>query len=397
MLATLTVGVLAAGMLAAGASAQPRPGDILVVDTDASPGSRAVLFQVDPQTGARTVIHDFGGSNPTAVAVEADGGILVTDPDAGTDPSGGASEWGALYRLVPDPGTGELVRTILTDFGVGDSTGRNPRAVTVEADGQILVVNGNGGTANRAVLVRIDPPTGDRRIVTDFGNDQQGPLGIDPRGVAVEADGQILVIDAQAGTSGAGELVRIDPRTGVRTTLSNFGAGANPGSNPSSVAVEASGQILVTDEGHPSTTPLGLLFRVDPRDGSRVVLSNFNSGDDTGREPEGVALEADGQILVVDKHAGPFNRGLLFRVDPAIGAREVVSDFGAGADQGGDPLAVAVMPEAVVPPSQATLTVITEVVNDDGGTASPSEWTVTVTGGNPIPASSQAPPPQARP
>ena len=166
--------------------------------------------------------------------------------------------------------------------------------------------------------------------------------------MAVEASGSILVIDAQAGIGGAGsgqgELVRINPQTGVRTSLTNFGAGPFQGSNPTSVAVEATGQILVTDEGHPSTTPLGLLYRIDPQTGARIILSDFNTGANTGREPEGVVLEAGGQILVVDKHAGPLTRGQLFRIDPQTGTRTILTDFGVGTNQGSDPLAVAVVP-----------------------------------------------------
>ena len=327
------------------------------------------------------MLSNFGGSNPNAVAVEASGTILVTDTAAGTDPAGGTSEWGALYRISRDPVTGDLVRTIVTDFGVGPNTGRNPRAVAVEADGHILVLNGNGGTADRAVLVRLNPITGTRAIVSDFGNSSQGGLGVEPRGVAVGANGQILVIDAQAGTFGQGELVRIDPQTGFRISLSNFGSGPNPGSNPTSVVVEADGQVLVTDEGHPSTTPLGLLFRVDPASGLRTILSDFNTGANTGREPEGVALEGNGQILVVDKQAGPFTRGMLFRVDPQNGNRMIVSDFDDGeANEGSDPLAVAVVP-------YATLIVIKQVLNDNGGSARPSDFTITVDGVNPLPAS----------
>lgn len=82
------------------ASAQPEPGDIFVVDPDVLPASTAVLFQVDPQTGARTVLSNFGGSNPNAVAVEADGDLLVTDTDAGTDPSGGINEGGRSIGSV---------------------------------------------------------------------------------------------------------------------------------------------------------------------------------------------------------------------------------------------------------------------------------------------------------
>lgn len=378
--------LVAAWAFAPSASAQVQAGDILVVDPDVPPISTAALFGVDPVTGARTVLSTFGPTNPTAVAVEADGGILVTDTDAGTDPSGGTSEWGVLYRLSPDPSTGQLTRSVLTDFGVGPNTGRTPRAVTVEPDGRILVIMATIGTSSRGLLVRVDPVTGARAIVSDFANSGQGDLGVEPRGVAVEASGAIVVIDAQAGQGETGNaqgvLFRIDPQTGLRTAVSNFGVGASQGSNPTSLAVQASGQIVVTDEGHPSTTPLGLLFGVDPLTGLRTTLSDFNTGPNTGREPEGVALERDGQILVVDKHAGPLTRGMLFRVDPQTGARTIVSDFAVGPNGGGDPLAL-----AVVPPTHGTLIVIHEVVNDNGGTAAASDWTLLVNGGNPSPTS----------
>ena len=361
-----------------------QPGDILVVDPDASPASTGVLFRVDPQTGARTVLSSFGAGSPSAVAIEADGDILVTDTAAGTDPNGGTSEWGVLYRLSRDPVTGDLIRTVLTDFGVGADTGRNPRAVAVEADGQILVTTGIPGTLNnKPLLVRVDPVSGGRTIVSDFQDGSQGALGIDPRGIATEAGGAILVIDAQGGPSALGELFRINPQTGFRTSVSRFNTPIL-GTTPTSVAVEATGQILVTDEGH-LTTPLGLLFRIDPQSGLRTVLSDFNTGANTGREPAGVAIEADGQILVVDRHAGIPGEpqgGLLFRIDPQTGARTIVSDFAVGPNSGSEPLAL-----AVVQPTQGELIVVNEIVNDNGGTAGVSDWTITVTGNNPNPAS----------
>jgi hypothetical protein len=75
--------------------AQLAPGDILVIDGDVGPGGRGALFKVDPTTGVRTKISDFGvtaqglpGGLPRAVAVDAPGNIFVIDPAAG--PNAGA-------------------------------------------------------------------------------------------------------------------------------------------------------------------------------------------------------------------------------------------------------------------------------------------------------------------
>jgi hypothetical protein len=42
---------------------------------------------------------------------------------------------------------------------------------------------------------RVAPSTGKRTVLSDFSDAAQGPLGIDPSGVAIGASGKILVID----------------------------------------------------------------------------------------------------------------------------------------------------------------------------------------------------------
>jgi streptogramin lyase len=157
--------------------------------------------------------------------------------------------------------------------------------------------------------------------------------------------GDILVTDPIAGTGGQGALFRVDPITGERTLLSDFGVGANQGENPAGVAVEASGNILVAD---PAVGGQGVLFRVDPITGERTVLSDFDVGPNEGENPFGVAVEASGSILVID-FDGLGLDGVLFRVDPITGDRTVLSDFGFGPNQGIDPRGVAVYPVIPAP------------------------------------------------
>src|SRR5688572_18645363 len=112
----------------------------------------------------------------------------------------------------------------------------------------------------RPALFRVDATPGARTVLSDFFEPAQGPLAAMPGGLAVEASGQILV----TGNAPAGSLLRVDATTGVRTILSNFGNPAQGplGLSPSGVALEASGQILVIDRD--TLTFLGALFRVDP-------------------------------------------------------------------------------------------------------------------------------------
>lgn len=71
-------------------------------------------------------------------------------------------------------------------------------ATTVLADinvGDILVVDtGTGvGTDDRGVLFIINPVTGFRTVLTDFGNPAQGPLGSEPNDLAMLPDGRIII------------------------------------------------------------------------------------------------------------------------------------------------------------------------------------------------------------
>jgi hypothetical protein len=101
--------------------------------------------------------------------------------------------------------------------------------------GDSLVIHSDAGTNGQGALFRVSPATGTRLLLSDFGTGAN--LGVDPLGVAVEAAGTILVIDQNAGTNFRGALFRVDPSTGTRTLLSDFGTGANLGSEPAGVAV----------------------------------------------------------------------------------------------------------------------------------------------------------------
>jgi Ca2+-binding RTX toxin-like protein len=174
--------------------------------------------------------------------------------------------------------------------------------VALEASGHILVSDPEAGTNARGALFRVQPATGRRTILSNFGNNAHGRLGIDPTGVALEASGRILVIDSGAGTSGRGTLFRVNPATGRRTILSDFGNDTQGpvGENPTGVALGAAGMVLVVD---PSAGPnlRGALFRVHPTSGSRVVISDFDD------PAQGLPGSAPTGVLVYTVQCGGLN------------------------------------------------------------------------------------------
>ncbi len=333
---SLSIGTLLVALLPA---CQPPPATdtILVVD----PGALAQeddgrLFQIDASNGRRAVLSNFSnpaqgleGIDPFAVADLGSGALVVADPNGGTDARG------ALFRV--DRSTGS--RTLLSDLGdpLQGAVGSDPLAVAPEPGGDLLVVDPNAGGAGHGRLLRVDAKSGRRGVLSDLMDPSQGTPIAQPGGIATEAAGTVLLISADRGIEARGALWRVSPKSGTRTLLSDFGNRDQgvPGMDPYAIAVTASGMILVFDPGA-GRDARGALFRVDPRSGVRALISDFG---DAGQGPKGVAhhlpfsgvaMASTGAILVVDPEAGVDSRGALFRVDPRSGTRELLSDLGRG-------------------------------------------------------------------
>ncbi len=336
--------------------AQPSTGTILVITNRVETDEGGLLFQVDPMTGTRTILSDFNdasqgprGSRLDSVVIEASGNILIIGVVATTGRE-------ALFRVDPTTGT----RTILSDFYDASQgpRGNFPAGIAIEASGAILVTDVSAGTDERGVLFRVNPTTGIRTILSDFGDASQGPLGLAQWDVAIGKFGTILVIDVAVGTDERGALFRVNPTSGARTILSDFGDASQGslGKDPVSVTLEVSGDILIIDGGAGTDigggAMMGALFRVDPTSGIRTILSDFGNvlqgplGGYPYDRPEDVVVETSGAILVVDANTETNERGVLFRVDPITGTRIILSDF-SDATQG--PLGVAPWGVTVLP------------------------------------------------
>ena len=276
-----------------------------------------IFFRVHLATGERTVISDFGDPSQGAIgpravgfAVEPSGSILVLDSDIAR------GHHGALYRVDSRSGTRSLI-TAFADPARG-ALGVSPSNVAVERSGRILVID---DVAN--ALFEVAPATGKRAVLSDFNDRRQGPVAVSPTNVAVDRDGKILVIDQFAGSGDGGALFQVDPETGSRTILSDFGdSGQGPtGTDPIGLAVEPSGGIVVVDIGQKT------LFRVDPVTGARLLVSDLRdeAAGPPVDDPIAVAVAPSGEMLILD-----LTQSALFRIDPATGNRTIAIRFNDG-------------------------------------------------------------------
>ena len=275
---------------------------------------RAQVVRVDPSSGSRTIVSDTatGGGPPfgalAGIAVETTGQLVVVDERR-------RSGLGRVLRV--DPGSG--VRTIVFDATIGSGPSFDSlRSIAVEATGQLVVaqdiVISELPILTMAQVLRVDPGSGVRTIVSD-ATIGSGPSFDSLRSIAVEATGQLVVVDEGA----LDRVLRVDPRSGARTIVTEA-----PFVFIVSIAVEATGQLVAANENF----PMGVL-RVDPSSGVRTVVSDMTTGSGPPFGlPRSVAVEATGQLVVVE--SDELSRGRIMRVDPSSGARTIVSGATTG-------------------------------------------------------------------
>ena len=340
---------LLAALPLAGSPAQAagiKAGDIVVLDSLAGTSGLGALFLVDPTTADHTIISDFGNpaqgplsvlASVRAVAVGQTGQIFVADLFSGT------SQNGALFEV--DPTTGN--RTLVSDFGEGDIRGNADYGLAVDASGQVLLHL----QTDHPAIVRVDPETGARVLVSELSNGAQGrtagyilDLTLDHR------SGNIFVTDADP----VGAILQVDPETGQRQLVSDFG---NPAQGADvlnvvfndGLAVEGSGQLLVNSGccNVSGPVPRSLLTRIDPTTGNRTVLSDFDNPAQgaLGFTPWGIGVEKSGEIILAagDPVTSSLSGTLLFRVNPTTGERSRLN--GQGPEFAGITY-IAVVPEA---------------------------------------------------
>lgn len=211
----------------------------------------------------------------------------------------------------------ELLKARRTGTGSGPGF-KGPLGIAVEADGSLVVID-----RDLKAAIRVDPASGNRTIVSNASTGS-GPGFETPWDIAVEADGGQVVADC--GLHALNAVVRVEPVSGDRTIVSDAstGSGEDFGQGPIGIAVEADGHLVVTDQD------IEAVVRVDPVSGDRTIVSDAHTG--SGKEfeaPTGIAVEANGSLVVVDN-------GLeaVVRVDPASGNRTIVSDASTGSGPG---------------------------------------------------------------
>lgn len=222
----------------------------------------------------------------------------------------------AVFAVNPTNGNRSLISK-LNFRGTGPDIG-TPRGIVLDSNRNIYVVN----TGPAVAIIKIDPATGNRTTVSG-STVGTGPNFVTPSGIAMRADGKLIVSDIGGtnGNAGSDAIFVVDPVTGNRTILSDDVSpnATNALTTANTILLHSTLGILVSD-----TTTVDSVMRVDGTTGARTIFSSNTvpNGTNPLSNPLGLAEDLDGSILLVEQT----NRQLL-RLDPLSGARTVVSTF----------------------------------------------------------------------
>lgn len=260
-------------------------GDFVVTD---SVGEK--IWVVEGDTGNRSILSDniSAGSGPAfdliqGLAVGPGGRIFAADDDVN-----------AIFEI--DPSTGN--RTIISQLGVrGTGPIVSPSAITVDGNGTIFV----GDSANLSVM-RIDPATGNRTVIVGRPGGTMvgtGELPSSVTGLTVDRNGSIFAVSRNE------RVLKIDPSTGVSSVFVQGRDGKGDlFTQGRSIDILPGGDFILSNQ---SDRPA--LMRLDPVTGVRVSVSNALFGGGAG-----AVVEASGTVMVAER-----NRFRLTRVfEPLI-------------------------------------------------------------------------------
>ncbi len=244
----------------------------------------------------------------------------------GTTSTGGTGNGGTVFRF--DPATGLL--TTLYSFTLGGATGSGPGAgVILDGQGMVYGTTLSGGSSASCAygcgtVFKLNPTTG---VITTLANFSGGSDGALPDGALLSYGGFLYgttrnggYIDAP-GSAGYGTVFKLKASTKTLTTLHQFSLpGVDDGNTPMSSLAVGPDARLYGNASSGGANIGGVLFAINPTTAAFSLIHQFGYHVD-GRGPDGKIIFRQGQIIGTTIVGGPTasNYGTVFSVDPNTG------------------------------------------------------------------------------
>jgi len=307
-------------------------------------GGCGTTFEMNSK-GREKVLHRFNklssGLEPLSPLVQDSSGNWYGVTFFGGDAScaGGDVGCGTVYKI--DAAGNE---TVLHRFKDTNGDGAFPYApLVIGSDGDLYGATNSGGASNFGTVFKLDPNTGTETVLHSF---QGPPDGTAPQsGLVEDGSGNLYgttigggKLESDCATGGCGTVYKIDT-AGNETVLYAF-TGETNGDGLSPIAypvLDSSGNLYgTTDQGGGNANDCcGTVYEVSPA-GTETVLYRFQGADGSG--PYTPVFRGAGGILYgTTINGGNYGYGVVFKL--ATSGKEKVLHHFTGNSDGGNPYA----------------------------------------------------------
>lgn len=287
------------------------------------------IFQLDGSNV--TVLYSFTGGADGAQPI--DGLLLDSGGNLyGTTYTGGADNFGTVFKLTPDG-----VHTVLYSF-TGGSDGANPNGdLVTDAQGNLYGTTIGGGTGactgSCGVVFRLTPAGHETVLHAFTGSAADG--GNPYAGVVRDRQGNLYGTTTAGGSSGNGTIYQVS-RRGGEVVLHHFAGSPADGARPyDRLLLDAVDNLYGTTLTGGADTRCsggcGTVFEI-AQDGTYNLLHSFIDNLKDGTNPTaGLDADAAGNLYGTTVSGGAYGEGTLFKVTPD-GDESIVYSFAGTPD-----------------------------------------------------------------
>lgn len=300
-----------------GALFQGTSGDLYGTTQSGGSGDVGSVFEIGPG-GGLTTLQNFQGSNgndPVAGVIQAANGKFY-----GTTYEGGANGVGSIFQI-----SNNTLVTLYSFCTVANCTdGSYPDGALIQAaNGDLYGTTASGGTGEDGTVFKINPSTGLVTTLHNFCSLSGCNDGAFPHaGLIQGSNGDFYGTTQDGGVSSEGVVFKITA-SGNLTVLYSFCALAScvDGSNPSSALIQGANGDFYGTTSQGGANGDGTVFRITPG-GTLTTLHSFDGAD--GANPVGaLVLATDGNFYGTTQNGGANvgdfcegGCGTLFKITP---------------------------------------------------------------------------------
>jgi len=288
----------------------------------------STVFKINTTTSAFTTLHEFvdtapgRGYRPQSGLVNSGGGFFL-----GTA-GGGYGGNGMVFKI--NAATGEL--STLVNLGIHPSTneGSNPLSgLVADAEGQLWGTTFSGGIASQGTVYKVNPQTGVLTTMSDFGQDGWQGVAYPERELVGDGLGSFWGVTRTGGANSLGTVYKVNEETGTLTLVAEFNLQEN-GYNPSGALMRDDAGNLWGSTMYSSGSTSGSIFKIDPHTDD-LSYEHFFAGDPSGKaiHPQGGLLDiGDGTFWGTTYGRGPFmGSGSVYKYEPSTSTRTTLVEF----------------------------------------------------------------------